>query len=112
MIVAWQFIARDPVPNGSVPLGYGVMLQRELTTASKNGVDRSNHTVPNGTEPFLAPFLAINCQAAIIQFLRGNQSRQALTNASNLSANFPVSCNIRAAKPTAPWTSLNREIFF
>jgi pimeloyl-ACP methyl ester carboxylesterase len=30
---------------------YGLIFYRELINASKNAVDRSNHTVPNGTDP-------------------------------------------------------------
>ena len=30
MMVAWQFIARNRVSNGPVPLGYGTILCREL----------------------------------------------------------------------------------
>ena len=51
MIVAWQFIARNRAQRRYVPLGYGVILYRELINVSKNAVDPSNHTVPNGTGP-------------------------------------------------------------
>jgi hypothetical protein len=46
------------------------MLCRELINRSKNAVDRPNHTVPNGTDPYLPLTLAMNCQATIVQSLR------------------------------------------
>ena len=50
-------------------------LHRELINAAEKAVDRSDHTVPNGTDPFLRRFLVRQWpdQATIVQSLRDGE---------------------------------------
>ncbi|HYZ73582.1 MAG TPA: hypothetical protein VE641_10930, partial [Chthoniobacterales bacterium] len=72
--------------------GYGMMLYREsIKTFIKTRQTHPNHTVPKGTDPLLAPFLAINCQATIIQSLRDAHSPRRPFAASHIRS--PAACH-------------------
>src|SRR5579872_1572343 len=96
MIVAWQFIARKVCTEKIRPVGNGMINVRGLVRrpGSTNTTARSNHTAPYGAGPDLVRFLAINCQATIIQSVR-----------DSLSINHPS----LLASPASAATQANRE---